>query len=63
MRQVINKGSERNQIDHIAIAVFLFKQTSQLLHQLFNWHFSDIQEVPEQEIKASFAHLNHVHIE
>nr|MDF9458677.1 methylmalonyl-CoA epimerase [Bacillus pumilus] len=64
MRQVINKGSERmNQIDHIAIAVFSIKQTSQLLHQLFNWHFSDIQEVPEQEIKASFASLDHVHIE
>ncbi|MCW6698175.1 methylmalonyl-CoA epimerase [Bacillus pumilus] len=64
MRQVINKGSERmNQIDHIAIAVFSIKQTSQLLHQLFNWHFSDIQEIPEQEIKASFASLDHVHIE
>lgn len=52
-----------NQIDHIAIAVFSIKQTSQLLHQLFNWHFSDIQEVPEQEIKASFTSLDHVHIE
>lgn len=64
MRQVISKGSERmNQIDHIAIAVFSIKETSQTLHQLFNWHFSDIQEIPEQEIKASFALLDDLHIE
>lgn len=64
MRQVISKGSERmNQIDHIAIAVFSIKETSQTLHQLFNWHFSDIQEIPEQEIKASFASLDDLHIE
>ena len=47
-----------NQIDHIAIAVFSIKNTSRILQQLFNWHFSDIQEIPEQEIKASFASLD-----
>ncbi|MEW6978633.1 methylmalonyl-CoA epimerase [Bacillus pumilus] len=52
-----------NQIDHIAIAVFSIKETSQTLHQLFNWKFSDIQEIPEQEIKASFASLGDLHIE
>ncbi|MED1748023.1 MAG: methylmalonyl-CoA epimerase [Bacillota bacterium] len=52
-----------NQIDHIAIAVFSIKETSQTLHQLFNWQFSDIQEIPEQEIKASFASLGDLHIE
>ncbi|GLF91278.1 hypothetical protein Saga11_25370 [Bacillus safensis] len=52
-----------NQIDHIAIAVFSIKETSQTLHQLFNWHFSDIQEIPEQEIRASFASLDELHIE
>ncbi|UYO34379.1 VOC family protein [Bacillus zhangzhouensis] len=51
------------QIDHIAIAVFSIKETSHTLHQLFNWHFSDIQEIPEQEIKASFTSLNDLHIE
>ncbi|MBD3858778.1 methylmalonyl-CoA epimerase [Bacillus sp. 28A-2] len=52
-----------NQIDHIAIAVFSIKETSQTLYQLFNWQFSDIQEIPEQEIKASFASLGDLHIE
>ncbi|MDR0125146.1 MULTISPECIES: methylmalonyl-CoA epimerase [Bacillus] len=52
-----------NQIDHIAIAVFSIKETSHTLHQLFNWQFSDIQEIPEQEIKASFASLGDLHIE
>ncbi|MDM5320564.1 methylmalonyl-CoA epimerase [Bacillus altitudinis] len=52
-----------NQIDHIAIAVFSIKETSQTLHQLFNWQFSDIQEIPEQEIRASFASLDELHIE
>ncbi|MEI4790981.1 methylmalonyl-CoA epimerase [Bacillus sp. FJAT-53060] len=52
-----------NQIDHIAIAVFSIKKTSQTLHHLFNWQFSDIKEIPEQEIKASFAPLGDLHIE
>ncbi|EKF35344.1 MULTISPECIES: methylmalonyl-CoA epimerase [Bacillus] len=52
-----------NQIDHIAIAVFSIKETSQTLYQLFNWQFSDIQEIPEQEIKASFVSLGDLHIE
>ncbi|MCC9087712.1 methylmalonyl-CoA epimerase [Bacillus pumilus] len=52
-----------NQIDHIAIAVFSIKETSQTLHQLFNWQFSDIQEIPEQEIKTSFTSLGDLHIE
>ena len=64
MRQVIYKGSERmKQIDHIAIAVFSIKETSQTLRRLFNWHFSDIQEIPEQEIRASFASLDKLLIE
>ncbi|PCK20841.1 methylmalonyl-CoA epimerase [Bacillus pumilus] len=52
-----------NQVDHIAIAVFSIKKTSQTLQQLFNWQFSDIQEIPEQEIKASFVSLGELHIE
>ncbi|KPN15535.1 glyoxalase [Bacillus australimaris] len=51
------------QIDHIAIAVFSIKETSQTLRRLFNWHFSDIQEIPEQEIRASFVSLDKLLIE
>ncbi|MFJ5964954.1 methylmalonyl-CoA epimerase [Bacillus sp. NPDC093026] len=52
-----------NQIDHIAIAVFSIKDTSQTLRELFNWRFSVVQEIPDQLIRASFASLGDIHIE
>ncbi|MFS0656331.1 methylmalonyl-CoA epimerase [Bacillus sp. 179-C3.3 HS] len=52
-----------NQIDHIAIAVFSIKETSQTLQHLFQWQFSAIKEIPTQEVKVSFAKLGDVHIE
>ncbi|KIL27343.1 Methylmalonyl-CoA epimerase [Bacillus altitudinis] len=58
------KGSERmNQIDHIAIAVFLIQKTARTFSRLFNWEFSDIEVLPNQGIKVSFASLGDLHIE
>lgn len=58
------KGSERmNQIDHIAIAVFSIQKTACMFSRLFNWEFSDIEVLPNQGVKVSFASLGDLHIE
>lgn len=58
------KGSERmNQIDHIAIAVFSIQKTARTFSELFNWEFSDIEVLPNQGVKVSFASLGDLHIE
>lgn len=58
------KGSERmNQIDHIAIAVFSIQKTACMFSRLFNWEFSDIEVLPNQGVKVSFASLGNLHIE
>lgn len=58
------KGSERmNQIDHIAIAVFSIQKTARTFSRLFNWEFSDIEVLPNQGVKVSFASLGDLHIE
>ncbi len=58
------KGSERmNQIDHIAIAVFSIQKTARTFSNLFNWEFSDIEVLPNQGVKVSFASLGDLHIE
>lgn len=58
------KGSERmNQIDHIAIAVFSIQKTARTFFKLFNWEFSDIEVLPNQGVKVSFASLGDLHIE
>lgn len=58
------KGSERmNQIDHIAIAVFSIQKTARTFSNLFNWEFSDIEVLPNQGVKVSFASIGDLHIE
>ncbi|MDM5298657.1 methylmalonyl-CoA epimerase [Bacillus pumilus] len=52
-----------NPIDHIAMAVFSIKETSVTLQRLFNWQFTDIEEIPEQGVKASFAAIGDMQIE
>ncbi|MEH7822337.1 methylmalonyl-CoA epimerase [Bacillus altitudinis] len=52
-----------NQIDHIAIAVFSIQKTARTFFKLFNWEFSDIEVLPNQGVKVSFASLDDLHIE
>ncbi|MGN7378101.1 methylmalonyl-CoA epimerase [Bacillus altitudinis] len=52
-----------NQIDHIAIAVFSIQKTACTFSNLFNWEFSDIEVLPNQGVKVSFASLGDLHIE
>ncbi|ATH72804.1 methylmalonyl-CoA epimerase [Bacillus altitudinis] len=52
-----------NQIDHISIAVFSIQKTARTFFKLFNWEFSDIEVLPNQGVKVSFASLGDLHIE
>ncbi|MGE6629398.1 methylmalonyl-CoA epimerase [Bacillus sp. NPDC077027] len=52
-----------NEIDHIAIAVTSIQATVRQLERLLGWSFSSVQEVPNQEVKTSFARIGQVKIE